>query len=53
LNGYAEDIQLFSKLNDYTEDSQRHNLQSWMVMPKTVNGITFKVEWLCLWQSTA
>jgi hypothetical protein len=27
----------------YAEDSQRHNHQSWMVLPKTVNGLTIQV----------
>jgi hypothetical protein len=67
LNGYAEDIQLcfpswmvmptedsqmFSKLNVYAEDSQRHNHPSWMVMPRTVNCFPCQVEWLCRRQST-
>ena len=41
---------IFGKFN---EDSQRHNHPSWMVMQKTVNGITIQVKCLCRRQSTA
>ena len=41
------------KLNSYAEDSERHKHTSWMAMPKTANGITIQVEWLCQRQSTS
>jgi hypothetical protein len=36
-------------LNGYAETNQRHNHPSWMLMPKTVNGITIELECLYRW----
>jgi hypothetical protein len=49
LNVYAEHIQRHKhpKLNVYGEHIERRNHLNRMFMPKTLNGITIKVEWLC------
>jgi hypothetical protein len=45
LNVYGEHIQRHK--HGYAEDSQRHNHPSFVIMPKTVDGITIQVVWLC------